>query len=356
MSQEAWRGLVRWYRRVRRPLPFRIDPTPYRVWVSEIMLQQTRVETMLPYYERFLARFPDPTSLAAASIEEVLSLWAGLGYYRRARALHGAAQILCRDHQGRLPDDRAKLLALPGIGAYTAGAILSIAFGRPEPVLDGNVLRVLSRVEAISGDPTTAPVRRTLWDLARRLVPRRSPGDFNQALMELGATLCSPRKPRCESCPLSRICSAHRSGNEETYPQASPRKRIVRVQTAALVIAHAGRVLLIHRTGTNRLDGFWEFPTAELSRPGSVIEEATTWAHQTLGFPIRNPRSLGTIRHAITHHDITCHALYGWRGPGGGGRHRDRFWSAPEQIDERPLTGSTRKIWRKLGAQITPPA
>jgi A/G-specific adenine glycosylase len=226
-------ALVRWVRRDHRDLPWRLGRDPYAIWVSEIMLQQTRVEVVVPYYERFLERFPDVEALAAAPLDDVLRAWAGLGYYRRARQLHAAAAIVARDHHGRLPADEAALRALPGIGRYTAGAIRSIAFGEPAPIVDGNVARVLSRLFALPGGPGDSVWERRLWTLAGQLVPATDPSAFNQGLMELGATVCTPRSPRCAACPLARHCRALAEGRPEAYPPPRPRPKLVSVARPA---------------------------------------------------------------------------------------------------------------------------
>ncbi|MBI3014235.1 MAG: A/G-specific adenine glycosylase, partial [Candidatus Tectomicrobia bacterium] len=216
-------ALLKWFSCSHRDLPWRRTSDPYRIWIAETMLQQTRIPTALPYYERFVARFPDVAALARAPEQEVLRLWSGLGYYSRARNLHRAAQTVVEEHQGRMPDSYEAILRLPGIGRYTAGAVLSIAFGLPYPVVDGNVSRVLTRLFRISGDPKCARVSRRLWEKARELLSEKRPGDFNQALMEIGSLICTPTKPRCNSCPLEPWCEARRHGEQEDYPQTAPR-------------------------------------------------------------------------------------------------------------------------------------
>src|SRR5688572_25995201 len=244
--------LVRWFDESQRPLPWRISTPPYdpyHVWISEIMLQQTQVETMLPYFERFIGRFPDVESLARASQEDVLGFWAGLGYYSRARNMMAAAQIMAKQHRGRIPAEYEALRALPGIGPYTAGAVLSIAFNKPYPVVDGNVRRVLSRVHGWKDEQP----KRT-WEAAERLVHQAPPRMVNQAVMELGATVCSFRSPRCLVCPLQPICVAFRTGLQHEIPQPKARPATVRVNLFAVVQEKAGRYLM------RESKGFWEFP------------------------------------------------------------------------------------------------
>src|SRR5262245_56574691 len=222
--------LLRWYRKHKRDLPWRRTQDPYAIWVSEAMLQQTTVAAVIPYWHRFLARFPNVAALARATEEEVLAMWTGLGYYRRARALREGAIKVMERHRGMVPGDRDSLLALPGVGAYTAGAIASVAFGRPEPVVDGNVKRVFSRLFAIKGNG--AAVEKKHWRIARSLVEGPHPGELNQALMELGATVCTPRSPECKRCPIAKTCRARELGRQASFPATVARKAIQDVELA----------------------------------------------------------------------------------------------------------------------------
>mgnify|MGYP002038432089 CR=1 FL=1 len=224
------------------------------------MLQQTRVETVLSYYEPFLERFPDLETIAAADLEEVLSAWSGLGYYRRARNLHRAAMAIVEDHGSRVPDDPVALRSLPGIGDYTAGAILSIAHGLRHPVLDGNVIRVLSRHECIEGDPKRAAVRRILRELAASILEDRDPSTLNQALMELGARICLPERPACPDCPIAPGCRARQRNQMARFPEASPPPETIEIRRAVAIIRRGSRYLLARNEGTRRLDGFLLFP------------------------------------------------------------------------------------------------
>nr|MDQ2644694.1 A/G-specific adenine glycosylase [Myxococcota bacterium] len=228
--------LLRWYDRTRRELPWRETRDPYAIWVSEVMLQQTQVKTVIPYFERWLARFPGVRELSRAEEAEVLHAWQGLGYYSRARALKRAAELVVERHGGQLPSKSSELTALPGIGPYSAGAIASIAYGERVPVVDGNVIRVLTRVFALRGDPAKAPLRRELWRRAEELVPAARPGDHNQALMELGATVCVPEKPRCGECPLSEHCRGYAGGLAARLPELAPRPKPTQVPMAAAVV------------------------------------------------------------------------------------------------------------------------
>src|SRR5688572_4925603 len=256
--------LLAFYDRNRRKLPWRESRDPYAVWVSEVMLQQTRVETVLRYYAPWMRRFPDVEALARAPEADVLHAWQGLGYYSRARRLQAAARAIVERHGGRLPSDPELLRALPGVGAYSAGAIASIAFGRREPIVDGNVVRVLTRLFGLKGDPTRGALKRRLWELSRELVPAERPGDFNQALMELGATLCTPRSPACAVCLLAEGCVARERGLTERLPELPVRAAPTAVRAAAAVVRVRGRVLVVkERSDAARWAGLWTFPHVE---------------------------------------------------------------------------------------------
>lgn len=256
--------LLDWYFSSHRCLPWREAPTPYRVWVSEIMLQQTRVQAVIPYYERFLSLFPDVQALAAAPQEQLLKAWEGLGYYSRARNLQKAAQIICERFGGRFPQTYDGWLSLPGVGPYTAGAVCSIALGQPVPAVDGNVLRVFSRLLALDADMGAPPVKREMTRLAASILPGQFPGEFNQALMELGATVCLPLKsPLCDSCPLSGHCRAFSEGNQAFFPLKSPKKPR-KIQPITIFLLHnQGRWALVQRPFSGLLAGLWEFPHAD---------------------------------------------------------------------------------------------
>jgi A/G-specific adenine glycosylase len=301
------RALLAWYRRERRDMPWRETRDPYRIWVSEIMLQQTQVVTATPYYLRFVERFPDVAALARAPLDRVLAAWAGLGYYRRARLLHEAARVVVREHAGRVPDEAEAFGALPGVGRYTMGAVLSMGFGRSLPVLDGNVARVFARWTArplVVKRPADAKV---LWAMAERLMPHgrgASPGDWNQALMELGATVCTPRSPRCDRCPVSRWCAARAAGSQEELPPPADRRATVRVRRALARVRAGDRVLLVRARGAH-LDGLWEPLSVDLSRGDDAatrLGESLT----ALGVRVQLRATRERFEHTITHHAITA--------------------------------------------------
>jgi len=258
--------LLAWFdRHGRKSLPWQQDKTPYRVWVSEIMLQQTQVATVLPYYERFMARFPDVEALARAEVDAVLHLWTGLGYYARARNLHRAAQCVVDEHGGEFPVHSLEAMAaLPGIGQSTAGAIISISTGRRAVILDGNVKRVLARLHAVEGWPGRTAVSRELWRLAERYTPDSRLADYSQAMMDLGATVCTRGKPSCLICPFADACAAHARGEERRFPEPKPRKALPERHARMLLLCHPdGRVLLEQRPPTGLWGGLWCFPQFE---------------------------------------------------------------------------------------------
>ncbi len=344
--------LLNWFAHEARRLPWRQDRTPYRVWVAEVMLQQTRVETVIPYYERFLARFPTLKALAEAPLEEVLRVWEGLGYYTRARHLHAAARRVMAEHGGHLPDTCEGLLALPGFGPYTAGAVASIAFGRPVVALDGNSRRVLSRLFAVEGDIRRGPTRRRLEELARSLLPPDRPGAFNEALMELGATVCLPRAPHCGRCPLSDGCQARREGRQGELPTPSRRRSIPHYDvTAGVLLREDGRVLVARRNADDFLGGLWEFPGGKREAGETLPECLARELQEELGIQVEVGEPLLTLEHAYTHFRITLYVFL-CRLRAGEPHCLDCAevrWVAPEELDGLPMSVTDRRIACSVG-------
>ncbi|OGF53271.1 MAG: A/G-specific adenine glycosylase [Candidatus Fraserbacteria bacterium RBG_16_55_9] len=307
-------NLLNWYEANRRTLPWRKTKDSYRIWVAETMLQQTRVAAAKRYYERFIEEFPTVESLAQASLDRVLKVWEGLGYYARARNLHCAAQIVTQEHNGVLPKDKRELLSLPGIGRYTVGAILSIAFGQDEPVLDGNIRRVLCRVFHVTENPRLRRVERRLELLLVRLLPKGHAGTFNQALMELGATICTPRVPRCAVCPVEELCVAKRLGVQSELPVSAPRRALPHHEVAVGVIWKGDRLLVAQRPPEGLLGGLWEFPGGK-RKPDETLEECLLReVHEELGIIIHVKRHLTTVQHGYSHFRVTLHAFEcNWR-------------------------------------------
>ncbi len=301
--------LLRWFRHHRRDFPWRRTGDPYRIWISEVMLQQTRAETVVPYYERFVRRFPDLPSLACADSAAVLKAWEGLGYYRRAHHLKQAAERLTNSGADQLPDDYQSLLKLPGIGRYTAGAVMSLAFNRPYPIQDGNVRRVLCRVWAINEDPKTPAVQHWLWASAESLLPKRRAGEFNEALMELGATVCTARRPRCADCPLSELCQARELGRPLAYPRKRKPRTLPHVQVTAGIIRRGHRILIARRPTSSMLGGLWEFPGGK-QEPGESLEQCLVREiAEELAITIRIERPFVQVDHAYSHFRMTLHSF-----------------------------------------------
>ncbi len=316
--------LLAWFRVQARDLPWRHDRSAYRVWLSEMMLQQTQVETVIPYFRRFLERFPTINDLAAAPLGDVLKLWEGLGYYARARNLHKAAQVIVAERHGEWPRTVEELMGLPGIGRYTAGAIASLAFDVHAPVLDGNVIRVLCRLFAIERDPKDTKVREELWQLAEALLPSPQSGEshgetsrglgarageFNEALMEFGALICTPRQPKCGVCPLAKYCEAKQRGRQDQLPIKTKRKPLPHFDVTAAVIRKNGRLLIAQRPLGGRLGGLWEFPGGKVE-PGETLKQCLRREiKEELGVRIKVGQQITSIDHAYTHFKITLHAF-----------------------------------------------
>jgi A/G-specific adenine glycosylase len=275
------------------------------------MLQQTTVAVVLPYYERFLKAFPALASLAQASEEEVLARWSGLGYYRRAKLLHQGAKLLQEKFRGQLPRQTENLQKIPGIGPYTAGAIASIAFGEAAPLVDGNVVRVLSRLFGLKGHAKSGELRKKVGERAARLLDARHPGDFNQALMELGATVCRPVLPSCERCPVDRFCSAQKTGRAETYPEPAPQKKTVPLYRAAALCRQNGGILLVKKQNSRWFQGMWELPQDFREAPVLSPDSLGALLRRQLGVSVANWKPLPQTRHSITHHRITTQAWLG---------------------------------------------
>ena len=343
LIQCAAERLTDWCAAVRRPLPWRLSPTPYHVWISEIMLQQTRIETVIPYYARFLEALPDVASLAAVEEDRLLKLWEGLGYYSRARNLKKAAERIMADYGGELPREAARLKTLPGIGDYTAGAIASIAYGEPEPAVDGNVLRVVTRLLARDDDIMLLKTRADIAALLRQCYPRgERAGLLTEGIMELGETLCLPNAaPRCEACPLKELCRAHRTEQTERYPVKSPQKAR-RIEQRTVLLLHCGdRYAVSKRSGKGLLAGMWEFP----SEDGALTEAEVRALLRDRGGSVLTLEPCGEAKHVFTH--VEWH-MRGWRAalsealPGF-------LWRTPEEIRrDCPIPTALRYYEKKL--------
>ena len=303
-------ALLGWFDRDQRDMPWRQTGDPYPIWVSEIMLQQTQVQTVIPYFRRWMKTFPTLQKLARSREETVLKHWEGLGYYSRARNLHRAAQQVVKKHQGRLPDTYEELIQLPGIGRYTAGALLSIAFDQPAPVLDGNVKRVLSRLFAISANGEASAHEKRLWDTSAELVPAKRPGDFNQAMMELGATVCLPKKPLCRVCPLQTQCEAQKRGEVEKFPEPRARPGLKKIEVSAAVITRNGKVFIQQRPHSGLMGGLWEFPGGKRQSKETEEECLKREIQEELSIPIAISKKMMTIKHSYTQFRVTLNVFW----------------------------------------------
>jgi len=343
-------AILAWWDAGHDSFPWRETADPYAIWVSEVMLQQTQVNTVAPYFERWMARFPTLESLAAAPLDAVLKQWEGLGYYRRAHNLHRAAQELVERHGGRLPAEPEALQALPGIGRYTAGAIASIAFGRPAAVLDGNVIRVLARLTNLAQDVTRAQTKQQLWALAESLTPAERPGDHNQALMELGRKVCKPVQPGCVQCPLSGLCQSRTLGTQLERPVRPPRKRTPHYQVTAGVIWREGRVLIAQRPLDHMLGGLWEFPGGKQQAGESLVDCLQREIREELNFEIEVGDPLVTVEHAYSHFRITLHAFQCTHAAGQPQAIEvaNFAWVTLDQLDSYAFPVTDQKIIKKL--------
>jgi A/G-specific adenine glycosylase len=346
--------LLSWFRKNRRQMPWRLDRRPYTVWVSEIMLQQTRVDQMEPYYQRFMAWFPDFRALARAPLERVLKAWEGLGYYSRARHLHQSAQRIVNEYGGFFPDRYADLIALPGIGRSTAGAILSLAFNRPYPVLDGNIKRVLIRFYHIRRPVGVATTINDLWEKAAAILPSREPGRFNEALMELGALICLPKTPDCVHCPIRIACLAFLQGDPEKLPVKPPPKKIPHYEVTAAVIRKGGKILISQRPEKGLLGGLWEFPGGK-QKPGESLEECLKREiAEELKIEIAVGEQFMQVKHAYSHFKITLHTFFC--------RHRkgriqkigiqDYRWVTPEELSGYAFPRADQRVIEFLQAKV----
>jgi len=339
-SRKIQTKLLRWFQKNGRDLPWRKTRDPYAIWISEMMLQQTQVATAIPYYQRFLKSFPTVHHLAKSDLSKVLKTWEGLGYYSRARNLHRASKIILNHFKGKIPDHLTNLLGLPGIGKYTAGAILSIAYNKEAPILDGNVKRLLSRLFAISENPKKT--EGLLWKISESLIPKGRPNSFNQAIMDLGAMICTPKDPLCHNCPLHRYCEAKASGNLERYPSRVVKKRIPHIEAISGVILNNGKVLLHQRPAKGLLGGLWEFPNWKIEekrrlrlrlRLRNYIKKETGMSVEVKGF-------FGTFKQTYSHFKLTlrvfiCEAIDG-RGKGN--------WVPIKNLDQFAMSGIDRRI------------
>jgi A/G-specific adenine glycosylase len=341
------RKLLAWYRHNQRPLPWRKTNDPYRIWISEIMLQQTQVDTVIPYYHRFLKAFPTVSSLARALLQKVLKVWENLGYYSRARNIHTAAKIIVEKFGGRIPDNMEVLQTLPGIGLYSAGAILSIAYGQALPAVDGNVRRILCRLFAIRKPVDDTREQKQLQILAASLIPAKHPGDFNQAMMDLGATICKAKNPDCLPCPIANLCQARLHNLQNILPITRKAPAIPHRQSAAAVIRNSeGMLLVVQRPASGLLAALWKLPGGFIEDIENIKKDLKRSVKEELGISIRPGKHLASVNHTYTHFRITlqayeCRLLKGTPKPIGC---QNWQWASLTDLKKLPLSKIDRMI------------
>lgn len=340
------RSLIRWYERHARDLPWRRTTDPYRIWLSEIMLQQTTVVAVVPYFERFLARFPSVHDLAAADENDVLRLWEGLGYYSRARNLRKAAQVIVHEHGGVFPSELDALQRLPGIGRYTAGAIASFAFDRRAPIVEANTLRLYCRLLGYEGDPRSKEGQERLWSFAEMILPKTQPGRVNQALMELGATVCSPKEPDCEHCPIHAHCRSFAEGTQSTIPRPASRPAITEVSEISVAVRRGKKLLLRRRPQGERWAGLWDFVRFALD--GSSPSEIVSAVEEQTALKVDLGPQLAELKHSVTRYRITLRCFVARIDSGELRSDVEWSWVAPQDLDRYPLSVTARKFAKLL--------
>jgi A/G-specific adenine glycosylase len=334
--------LLRWFEKNGRDLPWRKTRDPYAIWVSEIMLQQTQVTTVIPYYQKFIKSFPTIHHLAKSDLSKVLKVWEGLGYYSRARNLHRASQIVLTRFHGKIPETLKDLLDLPGIGRSTAGSILSFAFHKDAPILDGNAKRVLSRLFAVSSNPVKSKTEGLLWQISESLIPKGFSNPFNQALMDLGSMLCTPKDPQCPRCPLHRFCKGRASGKPERYPPKELKRTIPHVESVSAVIKKNGQVLLNPRPPSGLLGGLWEFPNWRIEGKGRLrlrLRLRNT-IKKEMGLNVKVDELIGVLHQTFSHFKLTLHVYYCI----AMGKNKKGRWVAVGNLHLLPMSRIHRRI------------
>lgn len=354
-KQTFRRKLLAWYAKHERDLPWRKSSDPYRVWVSEVMLQQTQVETVKAYFQRFMKAFPTVCHLATADEQDVLKQWEGLGYYRRARGLHAAAKVIVAEHQGEFPADVTSLMTLPGIGRYTAGAIVSIAYDKPAPILEANTIRLFARLIAYRDDPTKSAGQRRLWATAEEVLPKKNVARFNQALMELGSLVCKPALPLCDQCPVGALCETNRLGLQDRISGAKKKLKFTEVREAAVVVRKKGKFLLRQCAEGERWAGLWDFPRFEVESEGPLFvqQELSKSVSQQTGITIGSAQLLETLKHGVTRFRITldCFEADFKSGRVRSTRKKPVRWVTVKDLNKLPLSVTGRKIAKSITAQ-----
>jgi len=342
-KQRFRRRMLAWFDRNARDLPWRRTRDPYCIWISEIMLQQTQVATVCDYYKRFIQRFPNVQALADAQETDVLRMWEGLGYYRRARQMHAAAQQIQEQHQGVFPTDLESVLALPGVGRYTAGAITSIAYDLPAPILEANTIRLFARLIGLRSDPTTSDSQKQLWAFAEAILPRKNAGRFNQSLMELGSLLCTPKSPRCDACPVADQCAAFAGELQSKIPAPKKKVQYEEVTEAAVIVRHGECVLVRQCAKGERWAGLWDFPRTALATSVNCLQQLETAVQQQTGAQIQVGERLTTMKHGVTRFRITLHC-YEAKCITPPQSSNSLHWVKPTELSDYPLSVTGRKL------------
>jgi A/G-specific adenine glycosylase len=340
--------LLQWFKKNKRDLPWRKTKDPYAIWVSEIMLQQTQVATVIPYYQKFLKSFPTLRHLAKANLSKVLKTWEGLGYYSRARNLYRASRIVLNHFHGKIPDTLEDLLSLPGIGRSTAGAVLSFAFHKEAPILDGNAKRVLSRLFAVSGSPAEIKTEQLLWKISESLIPTGYSNPFNQAIMDLGSMLCTPKEPQCSRCPLHRFCKGSASGEPEKFPIKKIKKKIPHIEAFASVIQKDGKVLLNQRPPTGLLGGLWEFPNWKIAGKQRSRLRLRNTIKKEMGMNVKVDELIGVLHQTFSHFKLILH-VYDCVAMGKNKKGR---WIAVGNLHLLPMSRIHRRIADTISSNV----
>ncbi|PKR76960.1 A/G-specific adenine glycosylase [Halalkalibacillus sediminis] len=351
-SQAFQRDLIEWYQQIKRELPWRENQDPYRVWVSEIMLQQTRVDTVIPYFNQFMARYPTVQDLSEAAEQDVLKSWEGLGYYSRARNLHTAVKEVVANYDGKIPSEKKELKKLKGVGPYTQGAILSIAFDQPEPAVDGNVMRVMSRVLHIDADIAKAKTKSLFEDVVSEVISTEDPSSFNQGLMELGALICNPTNPKCEECPVQKHCMAYELGIQTELPVKTKNKKQKKANYTAIVVKNeADEFFIQQRASQGLLAGMWEFPLADLSE---VSEDGMLrWFEKEYGIEIDAIRHGEKVKHIFSHLIWEVDVMFCMvKDQADLNRMQKGKFVSREELADYPLPNVQLKILKQIDAQV----
>ena len=340
------RKLIGWYAERARDLPWRRTSNPYPIWISEIMLQQTTVAAVIPYFQRFMTRFPTLVELASAEETEILRYWEGLGYYSRARNIHRAARLIVEQNSGLFPSDLSELRLLPGIGRYTAGAIASFAFDQRAPIVEANTLRLYCRLLGYEGDPRSKAGQETLWSFAESILPQTQPGQVNQALMELGATVCTPRDPACPVCPVHAYCRAFRLGQQSAIPRPKPKVEITAVTEVSIAIRNGPRYLLRKRTPSERWAGLWDFIRFEIAHdcPATPEEMIVLSTLERSGLSVELGPKVAEFKHGVTRYRITLKCFTAIRLRGRLKKGEEWQWISPEDLKKFPLSVTARQF------------